>query len=54
MKVGCHVFSCRSLLLSTTVLNDKESAAYEAIQELLMVGIAAAGGRDGLLYYCNY
>ena len=21
-KMGCHVFSCRSLLLSTTVLND--------------------------------
>ena len=25
MKVGCHVFSCRSLLLSTTVLNDNYS-----------------------------
>ena len=22
VKAGCHVFSCRSLLLSTTVLND--------------------------------
>ena len=34
IKVGCHVFSCQSLLLSTTVLNDYSgSDVYTIILE---------------------
>ena len=33
MKVGRHVFSCRSLLLSTTLLNDEY---YTVLNDLMI------------------
>ena len=32
--MGCHVFSCRSLLLSTTVLNDTDAFLADLVANM--------------------